>query len=241
MAGWIETMLVVEGKIPLIQLHAWRLQRGVYQSGNKISIEKATSLLNQHSINLSPEKSYRLRVEIQLSENNWTSSATISEWNLEIFSARHEGYKLTISKETPKNYLDVGNQKSTERTIYENAFIKAQKNSFDDVLVLNQNGTIADTSIFNVWILQDNILYTPSDLEAPVRGVFKEFLLRNSTFSIIEKEITLDEILNADAVLLSNALRGMQWVQLIDDKLFEKPEIVETINDWANDYLKLTI
>jgi len=240
MSGWIETMLVVKGKIPLLHLHAWRLQRGIFQSGNSISIEKATSLLTQNLIDNSIEKSYRLRVEIQKSGDKWTSSSKVTDWNLGFFLARPEGYKLTLSKTFYKNYQDLWNQKSTERFIYDTAFSAAQQNGFDDVIVLNQNGTIADSSIFNVWMLKDQTLYTPSDKDAPVRGVFKEFLLRNSPFTIIEKNISVEEIQNADAVLLSNALRGMQWVQQIDDKAFKKAEMVENINDWANSFLKIS-
>lgn len=240
MSGWIETMLVVKGKIPLLHLHVWRLQRGIFQSGNSISIEKATLLLTQNLIDISIEKSYRLRVEIQKSGDKWTSSSKVTDWNLGFFSARPEGYKLSLSKDFSKNYQDLWNQKSTERYIYDTAFFAAQKNGFDDVIVLNQNGTITDSSIFNIWMLKDQTLYTPSDKDAPVRGVFKEFLLRNSPFTIIEKDISVEEIQNADAVLLSNALRGMQWVQHIDDKAFKKAEMVENINDWANDWLNTT-
>lgn len=239
MSGWIETMRVVKGEIPFLDIHAWRLRRGIFQSGKQITEEESKNILLSQVHSLPKNKNFRLRTVVENSNNNWRATSTFSEWKEEIFTARHEGYKLQIFKYSSKIYSEYFNQKTTERSLYDTAFSWAQQQGFDDALILNSEGNIADTCLFNSWVFKNNTLYTPPDHASPVRGVFKEFLLRNAPFTIIEKELSIEEILSAETVLLSNALRGMQWAQQIDNKRFEKHEIVDTINEWANDYLKL--
>ena len=89
----------------------------------------------------------------------------------------------------------------------------------DDALVLNDNDTIADASIYNVFIVKDGVVFTPPLSDGPVAGVLRELLLtRLPDTKIIEQTITIKDLYNADEIFLTNALRGIRWVEFLDEK-----------------------
>jgi branched-subunit amino acid aminotransferase/4-amino-4-deoxychorismate lyase len=55
-------------------------------------------------------------------------------------------------------------------------------------------------------------------------------LLHESDIPFKEQAITLDDLNSADAVLLSNATRGLRWVNRIEETSYDKPDIAEIIH-----------
>ena len=230
--GLIETIRVLNGKLAFKDLHVKRLQESLHAIGVDVSLfsveDRLLRLLKYECIEKGL-KDFRLRVEIQKNRMQeyvphigaliWSS--TISPLEQNNFQLNHKGLYLSF---LPKQYklLDTfSNLKHTDRSIYQIAAAYAKDNGYDDVIVLNENLRVADTTIYNIYMVKDGIVYTPSLSDGPVRGVFRDFLLNNtSVIKVIEVPITMNDLYTADEVFLTNAVRGLRWVEYIDDRQY---------------------
>ena len=98
----------------------------------------------------------------------------------------------------------------------------AQQHGFDDVLILNQYGRVAEAISSNVFIAKNNILYTPPLNEAPVNGIVRKLLLQhnNLNYKVAEKPLTVDDFLDADECFLTNTIQGLVSVDCFRRKQY---------------------
>lgn len=104
--------------------------------------------------------------------------------------------------------------KTTERALYARAFRQAARDGFDDVLFLNQRGEVTEGAISNVFIVKDGRWFTPPIECGLLAGVFRRHLLESRP-EIEERVLSLDDLRSADAIYLTNAVRGLRRVEII--------------------------
>lgn len=98
------------------------------------------------------------------------------------------------------------NYKYLDRTLLDNLFEK--KDDCDEIIIV-KNGLVADTSIANISIYKNKQWLTP---KTPLlQGTLRARLLDEQ--KIIEKDITLDDLLRAKKLALSNAMIGFDILQ----------------------------
>lgn len=247
--GLIETMKVANGRIVFKNLHVERL----YQSLKMINIEESIFKLEDRLLRLLQYeciahglKNFRLRVEVQKSSiKEYAKDISGLKWNCTIkqtddirYRWNENGRSLTLLPKYHKQIDLFSNLKLTERSIYIKAQAYAATIGFDHALVLNENNTIADADIYNVFAIKDDRIYTPSLACAPVAGVFRKLLLEKiPQLQIIEKPISIAEIYQADELFLTNAFRGIQWVNQFDEKYFTPTKtraVFETVSEFIS-------
>ena len=103
------------------------------------------------------------------------------------------------------------------------AAIYAKKQQWNDAIVLNSEGRVCDSTIANIFLIKENVIYTPALSEACVAGVMRKHLLQQlkaGGFRAIEKEITVAELLTAEEVFLTNSIHNIRWVKGIGDMVY---------------------
>jgi len=219
--GLIETIRIINSGIPFRQLHIDRLYRSLQMSGIKITLNETEAQFDkiiEQTQEIYSSDNLRLRIEVRLHQQKLIWHFNSSGLNDAGFILNEIPLNLTIFKDNYKTIHDFCNLKSTDRLIYDEAKAFATKNSFDDALILNTDRTIADATIFNVFMVKDNQVYTPRLSDAPIDGVLRRFLLNTvSSYPIIEQAITQEAILSADEIFLTNAVRGIRQVGRIND------------------------
>ena len=103
------------------------------------------------------------------------------------------------------------------------------KNGYDEVLFLNENGLVTEGSISNIFLVKGNIIYTPKAESGLLPGVVRNFII--DEFNVIEKEIVLDDLFNADEIFITNSLLGVMKISKLEDKIFEKNKITIAIRE----------
>lgn len=210
---FIETMLAVNGSIPLFHLHIERLLWGLYQQDiydlNNVIVkafqDKISDVLPLTGV-------HKVRCLIALTD-------TSPDIQVEVEPIRFETSfrKIGIYSLERKLSSSPWNAKTNQRDIYSNATFFAKEKGWDDALVLHTDGSITDASIYNLFILKDGIMYTPPSASMPVKGVMKEWLMRNSVFPIVEKKLYPSDLLQSECLLLTNAVRGIQPARLVTE------------------------
>lgn len=106
----------------------------------------------------------------------------------------------------------------------------AQKNNLDDAILLNTYGRVCETAIANVFIIKHDHIYTPPLSEGCVAGTMRRWMLEKFSqkkYSVAEKNISIDEVLDADEIFLTNAIQPMRWVKHFRGKNFGNEKAVE--------------
>lgn len=140
----------------------------------------------------------------------------------------NRGMKLTISKVRRNSTSRLCYIKST--CYIENLIQKeeAKKKGFDDVIFLNENGYVTETSCANIFIIKNNEIFTPRVSDGLLDGIIRRKIIGN--FKVEEKSITLEELKKSDEVIITNSLMGAISVRNIEAIKYKKVEARDIFN-----------
>jgi len=103
--------------------------------------------------------------------------------------------------------------KTTRRQLYAGALKSATDAGFADMLFLNTRGEVTEGAINNVFIERKGSWITPPVSCGLLAGVYRRYLLETRE-DIVERVLSLQDLQSADAIYLTNAVRGMRRVIL---------------------------
>jgi para-aminobenzoate synthetase/4-amino-4-deoxychorismate lyase len=108
--------------------------------------------------------------------------------------------------------LDAGDpflrHKTTRRWAYDAASAQARAVGWDEGVLLNQRGEVADAAWNSVFVQAGGRLATPPLSAGALAGVLRQALI--STGLAVEARLTPESLAQAEAVFLGNSLRGLR-------------------------------
>jgi len=170
-SGCFETMLALDGIIPLIDYHFERLSKGIKYLGLEFPNGLTKSRL-QHILTTNDGMSASQQVRVRLTICKDSSGGTDWFLLLKPISQFIDSVQLEVSSITRKvNSIAELSCKLSERKDYTDAFLSATKNGFDDALMLSDEGLVSETAIANIIWLKNHTLFTPTEKSIPLEGV----------------------------------------------------------------------
>jgi branched-chain amino acid aminotransferase len=133
------------------------------------------------------------------------------------------GLILGIYNEAKKSCDILSNLKHNNYLVSVMAALHAKKQKWNDAVILNTYNRICESTIANIFLISDNIIYTPLLSEGCVAGIMRKVLIDTISylgFKLIEKQITIDELMEADEVFLTNSIYTIRWVHQVDNKKY---------------------
>ncbi|MFO0494803.1 MAG: aminotransferase class IV, partial [Flavobacteriia bacterium] len=138
-----------------------------------------------------------------------------------------------------KNHLS--NFKTKSGLIYVMAAINATERKLDDVLITNDKGGILESSSCNVFVVSNGVLYTPGLDEGCLAGTMRMQVINlaiKNNIKVYECNILPQNLLAADEIFFTNAIRGVNWVSGYRTKRYfnnVSRKLVALLNDfWEN-------
>ena len=99
------------------------------------------------------------------------------------------------------------------------ARVEALKNGYDEAIMLNYSGKVAEGSAENIFIVKNGMIKTPP-LDADIlNGITRDSviqLIRSDGIKLIEKNIKVNELLKADEVFMTGTAAQVKSVTKID-------------------------
>ncbi|KVE41969.1 chorismate-binding protein [Burkholderia sp. BDU5] len=105
--------------------------------------------------------------------------------------------------------------KTTRRADYDRAWKDAETRDAFDILFFNERGELTEGGRTNVFVKLDGRWFTPPLSSGVLPGVMRGVLLGDPALQATERVLTLDDLLRADALMLTNALRGAVPARLV--------------------------
>jgi para-aminobenzoate synthetase/4-amino-4-deoxychorismate lyase len=101
--------------------------------------------------------------------------------------------------------------KTTHRPLYAEALKAATQAGFDEVLFLNLRGEVTEGAISNIFVEKDGRWFTPPIECGVLAGIQRRHILETQP-NVEEKVLYPQHLRQADAIYLSNAVRGLRPV-----------------------------
>ena len=126
------------------------------------------------------------------------------------------GLVIDIFPDGRKSADGLSGLKSNNYLLYAMASIYSRELGFEDFILLYSNGRFSDSTIANLFYTKGDTIYTPPLSEGGVAGVMRRYLLESlpgAGYTVHEQPAAADDLLQADEVFLTNALKGINWVR----------------------------
>ena len=235
---------VYDGEIFKLEEHPERLFHSAYRMGFKIPYDQKT--LN---------KACRDIVAIQKVKNGyvrpvaWRGSemmaisaqktkihVAIAAWEWGSYfdpNLKLKGIKLQTSKwmRPPSNTAPTDAKAAGLYMICTLSKHHAEKNGFDDSLMLDSKGNIAESTGANIFFVKNNNLYTPTP-DCFLNGITRQTVIelaKKNKIRVIEKRILPKELFKADEVFLTGTAVEITPISLIDKKKFKVGKVTKKL------------
>lgn len=201
-----ETARVENGNVTFLKEHLIRMKQAAEYFLFPFDENKIISKISAELRKIEKTKIYRLK--ILLSKSGKTNIM------IEEFKQKDISINIILSSNRINSRNKFQYFKTTNRKLYDDEYRHFKSKGFFDVIYLNENDDVAEGSITNIFIKKGEVILTPSLQCGILPGIYRRYYLRTHP-EIKEKRISLDDLLTADEVILTNSLRGAVKVNSI--------------------------
>ena len=171
-----------------------------------------------------------------ISAQNTTIHVAIATWEMSTYFDKRKkfnGIKLKTSKwiRPPSNTAPIQAKAAGLYMICTLSKHIAEKKGFDDSLMLDSNGYVAESTGANIFFVKNNKLYTPI-ADCFLNGITRQTVIKlakKNNIKIIEKRILPRELLKADEIFLTGTAVEITPISQIDNKKFNVGEITKKL------------
>jgi branched-chain amino acid aminotransferase len=132
-----------------------------------------------------------------------------------LFELNSKGLEVDIYTDLKKQKNYLSNYKTKNGLIYVMGAITAKEKHLDDLLITNDKGGILESTNSNLFVVSNGVLYTPGLDEGCLAGTMRMQVINlaiQHNIKVYECNILPQNLLAADEIFLTNAIRGIQWV-----------------------------
>ncbi len=225
--GVFESIRIMDGKILNLENHISRLLEGAKAAKMRTPTYFTTTFFEEKIIDLLTKSKIIQGGRCRLSLDRMNGGSYLPETNectfyIEVypyevshFELNAKGFEIDIYQEIKiqKNFLS--NYKTKSGLNYVMAAISAQEQGLDDLFLIDYKGNIIETSSCNIFIVGNGVLYTPGlelgCLAGTMRMQIINLALANG-IKVYECPILPQHLLSADEIMMTNAIRGINWI-----------------------------
>lgn len=145
------------------------------------------------------------------------------EWGAYLGSdGLEKGIRIRTSSFT-RHHVNISMCKAKATGHYINSMLALQEAvdcGYDEALLLDNEGYVAEGTGENIFLVRNNIIYTP-DLTSALEGITRESIMvlaREAGYEIIEKRLTRDEVYIADEAFFTGTAAEVTPIRELDNR-----------------------
>ena len=220
-----ETIKIIDNKIIFWEEHYLRLMSSMrilrIDIPNNYTPEFFEKEITKTNLKLDSLFSGRVRLTIYrggrglyLPDNNFPVFVISSKKiNQKLFKINRDIYKVDLFKDYQIQSNLISNLKTNNRVINVIGSIYAQENELDNCILLNDNKLVTEFLNGNIFIVNDNIIKTPTLSTGCLNGVMRkkiiELIKKVPKYEIQEKDFSPYELVSSDEIWVTNSISGI--------------------------------
>ena len=234
--GLFETMHFHKGKVLFYDAHYERLLRAMLTMKLSVIGFLSSEELYERIISLTVKNRLfgdaLIRLTLFRKESGvFDTDTKQASWLIETFPMQQKGFSLNekgLIIDIFHDFQKAASPLSPFRTLnsetYTLARIYAAEHKLDDCLIINTSKKIIESTHSNLFWLNGKTVYTPMSATGCTEGVLRRHLmtiLPKAKFSVVETEgATIEDLLSADEIFLTNTIDGIRWIVAMKHKRF---------------------
>ncbi len=179
--------------VPLLDRHLDRLSASASTHAYPLNPAQAKELVQRFSA--TEKKKLRLLADrsgvLRLESSDFPPTKTVFRLGLAVAPINRDDFRLRT--------------KTTQRALYDQH--RGTQLDVDDVILWNEDGEITETTIFNLYLAIQGVLYTPALPSGLLPGVYRAHLLALGAAK--ERVLEVNDLHRAEKIYVSNAVRGL--------------------------------
>jgi len=231
--GVFETIKHFNGKSPFLDFHLARLSA----SCEALKIEFTTkdeTYLRSALERISEQEAYKQAIiriwAFRKGEGKYTPNTSEVELvlraepsNQASFQLNQKGLTIDLANSVIVDTNQYSSLKSMNSLTYVMASIEKMKRGYDDLLLQNQQGEILEACSSNLFLVSNNVLYTPPLASGILNGVMRRVIIQlanQNSWRVEQKAFSLADLQHADELFLTNSVSGIRWVKAFRKKRY---------------------
>lgn len=233
--GVYEVIPVYKLKPFLIHEHIKRLNDGLTELNINYDTKNIYSICNELIEQNNPKDSFSIYIQVTRGEQNGRDHRFLNLNQPTVFIGLQKCSYPTAYNQSHHALLkkDIRWEKCFIKSIslLPNVLYKQLANDSNCLeTIMHKDDVITEASASNVWIVKDNVIYTPPASDFILNGITRVFLLqalKQRGLEVHETNITKEQLIKADEIWVSSSTKEIQPIVKVDDKAIGSGEIGE--------------
>jgi len=205
-----ETMRVSGNRVHHFAHHLQRLSRSAHTLGFQFDASRMRGALQELLDTLNPTQAHRVRLDLN-------HDGTVRVQHAVLQPLPSGPARLVVSAQPVRaSEAMLLNHKTSLRSDYDAGIQKAIARGAFDAIFVNAQGEVCEGARSNLFVKHNGRWVTPPLASGVLSGVLRTRLMQRSNH-VEEKVLDLDSVLQADALMVCSALRGIQRAEWLRD------------------------
>ena len=246
--GFFESMVMFKKRIPLVEYHWARIAftTDVISATLPAAFDVAaleSMILDLASVN---DAIQNARVRVQFfrkgkglylpDDDELGFSITMDKLENDRFEMG-AGLTIGLRDDAYKGLSMVSDLKNSGAMMYVLAAQFARSEGWDECVLMNHFGQVCEGLNSNIFMVKGGQFITPTLESGCVNGVMRGYILGLLESKVIERDIEVEELFEADEIFFTNAVKGIQWVKELQGKTYPN-EQAQKLTDLLNQSLQ---
>jgi branched-chain amino acid aminotransferase len=245
--GFFESIRIANGKPQFLKGHFIRIEETIKALKIKpldFSLERLETEINGLLQRNAVFEGGRMRITFyRKSKGFYLPKENDLDYMIEVEAIPQNQFELNPTGKIIDLYTDVKKDpnrfagfKTLNAQLYVMASLFAEEKNWDDALIQNTKQAIIEATASNLFLVSNGVLYTPSLTDGPIGGTMRMNIINialENKFKVYECTINPQNLLTADEVFLTNAIRGVEWVASYRSKPYQNivsGKLIELLN-----------
>lgn len=249
--SFFESIRLINGIPVFLQQHGQRLERTFnflgYRKPPELYIQKLDEMIRELALKNHVTEGGKARLIVWRKAGGlYGPTSNEVEFMIECeplqyneFTLNQKGLNIDVFDKLRINPAPLSHHKTTNCLPYVMASRWAIENQFDDVLMLDSEGYLAEGSSSNLFVYINGSLVTPDLENGGLKGTMRKTiveLLSHSNLDLVKAKLRPDDLKSAEEIFLTNASSGIRWVGAYGKKRYYKrvaEQLLQVLNEQA--------
>lgn len=225
--GVFESIRIIDGKVINLENHVKRMLEGarkiMMRPPSFFDVPFFEERINELLVKSEIKKGGKCRISLdRATGGTYKPESNEIEFLIEVYPLEEnqfvlnpKGIEIDLFMEHKKPKTNLSNFKTKNGLIYVMASIAAKEKGLDDLLISNESGGILESTSANLFVVSNGVLYTPGLDDGCLAGTMRMQIINLAIangIKVYECNIMPQNLLVADEIFLTNAIKGITWV-----------------------------